>query len=185
MQWLKDIINWLCQPSVLFTVATVGFLIAVRMRVLWTKASLYGGTAIVSIFFVWSLFDVNFSLIVSKPDNVPITAMLFLVPFFLWLGMYLAYENDRRIAAGDGPMEGGDGKDRMLVWPDLVYIELLALILCTVVLVVWWLYQVRTEPPFSPGGIGSTLVEWGIVLAVLFALNGWMVRRLRQHDQVE
>ena len=151
MQWLKDIINWLCQPSILFTLMAIGFLAAVRIRVIWTKAALVAGGAVIVVFFLWSLQDPNFNLIVTKPDNVPITAMLFLVPFFLWLGMHLAYENDRRIARGDGPVEGGDGKDRILVWPDLVYTEMLCLIVCTVVLVVWSiLLQAPIEEAANP-----------------------------------
>ena len=37
-----------------------------------------------------SMLDPNFALIVKKPDNVPIVAMLFLVGFFLWLSMHQA-----------------------------------------------------------------------------------------------
>ena len=33
--------------------------------------------------------------IVSAPDNVPIVAMLFLVPFFTWLGFKQAIANDQ------------------------------------------------------------------------------------------
>jgi len=35
--------------------------------------------------------------IVSAPDNVPIVAMLFLVPFFTWLGIKQAHANDHLI----------------------------------------------------------------------------------------
>ena len=34
-------------------------------------------------------------VIASAPDNVPIVAMLFLVPFFTWLGVRQALANDR------------------------------------------------------------------------------------------
>ncbi len=33
----------------------------------------------------------------SAPDNVPIVAMLFLVPFFTWLGIRQARANDRLV----------------------------------------------------------------------------------------
>ena len=46
-----------------------------------------------------------------------------------------------------------------------------------VVLVVWWFWQVRSEPLFGPSGIGSVLVQWGIAIAFFLALNGSMVRR--------
>jgi len=45
------------------------------------------------------------------------------------------------------------------------------------VLVLWWLWQVRTEPFWGTFGVGNTIVQWGIALAVFIALNKWMVRR--------
>ena len=48
-----------------------------------------------------------------------------------------------------------------------------------VVLVVWWFWQVRSEPLFGRFGIGSVLLQWGIALAFFLALNGWMVRKTR------
>jgi len=40
--------------------------------------------------------DPNFALIVGKPDNVPITAMLFVSTFVLWLALTQGVNNDRR-----------------------------------------------------------------------------------------
>ena len=36
--------------------------------------------------------------IAVTPDNVPITALLFLVPFYAWYGLRQAFANDRLIA---------------------------------------------------------------------------------------
>jgi hypothetical protein len=47
--------------------------------------------------------------------------------------------NDRRIKAGQGPIEKAES-DRVWVWPDLVYTELIALILCSVVLILWSIF---------------------------------------------
>ena len=44
--------------------------------------------------------------------------------------------NDQRIAAGKGPIEKEES-DRVWVWPDLVYTELISLVLCSVILIVW------------------------------------------------
>jgi len=44
--------------------------------------------------------------------------------------------NDQRIAKGEGPIEKAES-DRVWVWPDLVYTELISLNLCSVVLIVW------------------------------------------------
>jgi hypothetical protein len=38
--------------------------------------------------------------IVSKPDNIPIVAMLILVIFFSWLGLREAFKNDKLIEEG-------------------------------------------------------------------------------------
>jgi neurotransmitter:Na+ symporter, NSS family len=50
-----------------------------------------------------------------------------------------------------------------------------------VVLVVWWLWQVRSSPPFAADGIGNLLLQWGAVLAVFLLLNRWLVRRLGEN----
>ena len=58
--------------------------------------------------------------------------------------------NDRRIAAGQGPIEKEES-DRVWVWPDLVYTELISLILCSVVLIVWSIFlKAPLEQPANP-----------------------------------
>ncbi len=53
-----------------------------------------------------------------------------------------------------------------------------------VVLMVWWLYQARGwDPetwldPLQPFSVGTVLVQWAVVLAILCLANGWLVRRL-------
>ena len=42
----------------------------------------------------------NFLEIVTKPDNIPIVAMLILVIFFTWLGMREARKNDKLVDEG-------------------------------------------------------------------------------------
>jgi hypothetical protein len=42
----------------------------------------------------------NFIQIISKPDNIPIVAMLLLVIFFTCLGLRQALQNDRLIEEG-------------------------------------------------------------------------------------
>ena len=42
----------------------------------------------------------NFLEIVTKPDNIPIVAMLILVIFFTWLGLRQALKNDKLIEEG-------------------------------------------------------------------------------------
>src|SRR5437879_5811550 len=80
--------------------------------------------------------DNNFRLIVTKEDNVPIVLLIYTVGFFTWVGIRQAVINDERIAKGEPPLEKIED-DKVLVWPDLVYTELIAMIVVTFILVVW------------------------------------------------
>jgi hypothetical protein len=87
--------------------------------------------------FGLSMLDPNFYLIAAKPDNVPIGAMIFLLGIFTWLALRKAYFNDRAIAAGGVPWEKTESDEKLFTWPDLVYTEMLCMILLTVVMIVW------------------------------------------------
>src|SRR5207247_8453404 len=91
---------------------------------------------VLGAFFIFGSLDPNFRLIVTKPDNVPIVGLIFLLVFFTWYSIREGVLNDRRIVAGKGPLEKGEA-DRVWVWPDLVYTEMISLIVCSVVLIVW------------------------------------------------
>jgi hypothetical protein len=84
----------------------------------------------------WAMTDPYFREIVTKADNVPITMLIFSVGFCTWLGMHRAVQNDERIARGEPTLEKEED-DKVLVWPDLVYTELIAMIVLTFVLVIW------------------------------------------------
>ncbi len=83
-----------------------------------------------------AMTDPDFAAIVMKPDNVPIVGLIFLLGFFTWLAARKAVLNDQRFACGQGPLEAEDN-DSVLVWPDLVYIELICMVALTVLLLVW------------------------------------------------
>jgi hypothetical protein len=87
--------------------------------------------------FALSLFDPNFYLIAAKPDNVPISAMIFLLGMFTWIALRKAYLNDQQIALGGIPYEKTESNEKLFVWPDLVYTEMLCMILLTIVMIVW------------------------------------------------
>ncbi len=102
-------------------------------------------------------------IIVSAPDNVPIVAMLFLVPFFTWLGIKQAHANDKLIVDLEGdkdlakahhrkvePWRPGWAKE-LHVWPYLVRIEFLAAVIVTVILYVWSItLNAPLEEPANP-----------------------------------
>src|SRR5438270_3646418 len=101
--------------------------------------------------------------IVSAPDNVPIVAMLFLVPFFTWLGVKQARANDRLVDTLESdpklakthhrkaePWRPGWAKE-LHVWPYLVRIEFLAAVIVTVILYIWSItLNAPLEEPSNP-----------------------------------
>ena len=54
----------------------------------------------------------------------------------------------------------------------------------SVALMGWWLYQARgdsleaTWTLFSPFNIGTVLIQFAIVIAAFLLLNGWLARKL-------
>ena len=87
--------------------------------------------------FALSILDPNFKSIAAKPDNVPIGAMIFLLGIFTWIALRKAYYNDRAILAGGIPYEKTESDEKLFTWPDLVYTEMLCMILLTIVMIVW------------------------------------------------
>jgi hypothetical protein len=149
---VKDAINFLTDPAIFITLAAILFFIAVPRRLFWTRRVALVGTILGAVFVAVSMLDPDFALIVKKADNVPIVAMLFLVGFFLWLSLSQAHENDARIAAGEPPVEGTPKEaEKTWVWPDLVYTELLCMVIGMIVLVVWSLaLAAPIEEPANP-----------------------------------
>jgi cytochrome b/b6/petD-like protein len=151
MGLVKSLINALADPRLFFILAVAALVVMVWKReAVASNAVGYGLLAFLGVFFIFGTFDPNFRLIVTKPDNVPIVGLIFLLVFFVWYSVREAVLNDRRIAAGAGPIEKAES-DRVWVWPDLVYTELIALIVCSVVLIVWSIFlKAPLEQPANP-----------------------------------
>jgi hypothetical protein len=158
-----DIMAWISVPTVLRaginrlmnpTIYTLGslalVLVAFFLRrflvkpwVAWTMLNLS------LLLMGMSMTDPNFFNIVGKPDNVPIVAMVFLLGFFTWLGAYRAVQNDDRLKQGLEPLEKLDS-EKVLVWPDLVYTELICMVALTAILLFWAIaLQAPLEEPAS------------------------------------
>ena len=151
MGFIIEPINWLTDPKRFFILAVAALLVLLWKRELIVSNTVgYGGLGLLGAFFIFGTFDPNFRLIVTKPDNVPIVGLIFLLVFFVWYSIREAVLNDRRIAAGQGPIEKAES-DRVWVWPDLVYTELISLIVCSVVLIVWSIFlKAPLEQPANP-----------------------------------
>lgn len=101
--------------------------------------------------------------IVSAPDNVPIVALLFLLPFYIWYSYRQAAANDKLIEKLEAdpqlaksayrktqPYEKGWDRE-VHTWPYLMRIELVAAILVTALLMVWSLtLNAPLEEPSNP-----------------------------------
>jgi hypothetical protein len=94
---------------------------------------LIGGT----VAFALSILDGNFMLIAGKPDNVPIVGMIFLLGIFTWIALRKAYHNDQQILSGSIPYEKTESDEKLFTWPDLVYTEMLCMIVLSIVMIVW------------------------------------------------
>ena len=148
--WLRTAVNDATGP-VTYSVGTTALLalayltrrFLVRPIVGWTLLNL--SLVLMGV----SMVDPNFAAIVTKPDNVPIVGLVFLLGFFTWIATAKAVENDDRANQGLPPVEKLDD-EKVLVWPDLVYTELICMIALTALLLVWGIaLQAPLEAPAS------------------------------------
>ncbi|MCI0457152.1 MAG: hypothetical protein L0Z62_09250 [Gemmataceae bacterium] len=137
-----------------FVLAVVGFLLLLRFRRFFTEPVIaWLVLSLILLFGGWAMTDPNFEAIITKADNVPIVLLIFSVGFCTWLAMRQAVLNDDRLARGEPPAEKMED-DKVLVWPDLVYTELIAMVVCTVVLLVWAIFlKAPLEQPASSARI--------------------------------
>lgn len=136
-QGMRDSVDSLIGPVSYFVISVVGFVLLVVYRKFFTEP-IVAWTVLNIVLFIsgWSVTDPNFRSIITKEDNVPIVMLIFSVGFFTWLGLRKAVVNDERMARGEPPVEKLED-DKVLVWPDLVYTELICMVIATFVLVIW------------------------------------------------
>src|SRR5262245_55983078 len=136
-QGLRDFINSLAGAVTVTTLSVVLFCAFLYWRKAWTNPHVAWGILNFSFLFAgWGLTDPSFRSNLTKPDNVPIPLLIYSVGFFTWLAMRRAVINDERMDRGEPPLEKLED-EKVLVWPDLVYTELIAMVICTVLLIVW------------------------------------------------
>jgi hypothetical protein len=137
-EWFKNVVDALvANPISYFVFSMLLFGAIVILRNWWVQPTVAWVLLNLSVIFLaLSMTDYDFRQIVGKPDNVPIVAMLYLVGFFTWLYFARAKENDARLARGEQPVEK-DLNESVLVWPDLVYSEMLCMIVLSVILILW------------------------------------------------
>jgi hypothetical protein len=147
---VKQLVNHLSGPVTL----TVGSLVAMALlfvgRRWWTAPPIAWGLLNLSLLFLGlAMADANFFSIVGKGDNVPIVGLVFLLGYFNWLATYKAVINDERRKQGLPPVEKTED-EKVLVWPDLVYTEMICMVALTAFMIVWALFlQAPLEEPAS------------------------------------
>jgi hypothetical protein len=133
---LADWVNWGTNAVTYFVLSSVGFILLLIFRKTLTSPPVaWGVMDLILLAFGWAMTNPDFRAIVAKEDNVPIVMLLASVGFFTWLALHRAVLNDDLISAGKPPLEKDD--DKVLVWPDLVYTELICMVIATAALVVW------------------------------------------------
>lgn len=147
---VKETVNWLTGPVVYSVGTLVALVVLYVFRKFFVQPVVAWAIFNASLILMGlSMADSNFGAIVMKPDNVPIVGLVFLLGFFTWLATHRAVENDDRIRRGLPPLEKLDD-EKTLVWPDLVYIEMVCMVALTAFLIVWAIcLQAPLEEPAS------------------------------------
>ena len=171
IQAIKDIVNTLTDPVISFSILFVAFFFIfppnnwfmklnkkLRIEKLWTaKGGIVFFGLLTGVLLFGIRFDETFRSVITKADNIPIVLLLYVMPFLTGLAMHQAVENDKRLANNEKPDEYSDPNDldsQVLVWPDLIYVELISLIICSVGLIVWGI--VLKAPLEEPANIADS-----------------------------
>lgn len=151
---VKTKLNEWSYPQYFVTATVVLLVIGLLAYRQWTKPRVTAALTLAFVaFYAWSATDLDFFKIITKPDNIPISLMLIFTGLVTWLAFRQAAINDERMEKGLPLLESG-ADDKVLVWPDLVYTEMICLVLCSVALVVWAIVlKAPLEPPANPTNI--------------------------------
>lgn len=148
---IRAAVDWLSAPQRLFPLAAVFLAAGLVGYRRWTQprfAACLGLTALAA--YVAAAFDPAFFRTMTRPDNVPLTLLLTMVALGLWIALRRASINDQRREQGL-PLLEGRADDRVLTWPHLLSIELIAALIWTILLIVWSiLIRAPLEPPANP-----------------------------------
>lgn len=148
----KHIINAICDPRILLplSVVVLGVWLGLRRVVIRPLVGIS-----LALFAVGSLaaalLNSNFRLLATAPDNIAILIMLTVLAVFLWLTLREAVVADDLRSRGIPTQFEVEAKQRVLTWPDLVYVELLAAVFVMVALIAWsLLVKAPLEAPADP-----------------------------------
>ncbi len=139
---MKSLINFLAYPQYSFTLIIGFFFFIIKYPQHFASIRFLKITSsLILLFFLYLCSDPNFFKIISLADNVPILFLNGLFFFFLWYSFYKAHKNDQRTTQGLEPIEAlPENREKVWVWPHLVYVELLAMMGAIIFLLLWALF---------------------------------------------
>lgn len=134
---IQAAVNWAMGPTTYTLGSFALFTVLYLTRKLWTPPTTAWIILNLSMLtLALSMTNPSFADIVAKPDNVPIVGLVFLLGFFTWIATRRAVLNDERAKQGLPSLEKLDD-EKILVWPDLVYTELICMVALTAFLFLW------------------------------------------------
>lgn len=150
---LREIVNHIADPIFSFPVFCLLFFLSIKYyKVIGTKKFAWQALAVSLPITAWFCMDPNFWKIITTPDNIPISILIILVSYLTWFTIYKCAENDKRIEAGECPIEAlPENREKVWCWPNLVYTELFCIIGTTIFLIVWAImFKAPLEQPANP-----------------------------------
>lgn len=201
---VKDALNWLLTPATVMTLWLLAMVILLWRPSIFSSPWIFWHAATWgSLWFLLSMTDSHFAALVLKPDHIAVVFLVALTGFFTWLGLRQSVLNDQRLDRGRKPREATKPEQtRVFVWPDLVYIELIAILGMTCVLGVWSLavpapLEAPADPAWTPNpakapwyfvGLQELLVyfePWfaGVIVPVIITVGLCLIPYLRRRDQ--
>jgi len=149
--YIRPASQFIAKPQVLLPLAALLLALTLKYYRTVTRPKVAAGIGLgILVIFIGSCFEPNFGKNISRPDNIPIVMLLFSVFFFLWHSLRRAAINDARAEKGEPPLEAIHKRETVLVWPDLVMTELIAIVVGSAILLFWAVYiKAPLEEPAS------------------------------------
>ncbi len=160
-QTIDAAFNYLTNPAILFPISVVLLILSMKYAHVWTRPKVALGIGgFMTLLLVYSCMDWpgvshwQFRESITKADNIPIVIILALLYVTYWLSLRKASINDERIREGKPPLEAAEKSRKVLVWPDLVYTEMICMVVCTTILIFWSI--IVAAPIEEPANIART-----------------------------
>lgn len=153
MHALREFVNFLSNPVIYFTLVCIAWWAIMKFHEVWVMPRfIIPATLFTLAFMVFAFTDPTFRGEATKPDNIPIWIMSVSTGFLFWLAMYKGVMNDKLMAEGKPTFEKTESDKKVYTWPDLVYSELICMVMFTAFLILWAIvFKAPLEDPANSG----------------------------------